>query len=255
MVILDLETTGTWIDKDKIIEVAIVKCLPDGTKLTYETKVHPGIPIPPRATEVTGITNEDVKDAPRFEKIASTIADFIGPQSDLGGFNLERFDLPLLTREFCEAGMAFEWRHRAIYDAQKIYHVHEKRDLTAAYKFYCDKELTDAHSALADTEAALAVLQAQIKKYGGGEDSIEALKEFDYKSSNDFFDDEKKFRWWNGELYMTFGKYAKGDCLRKLVQKDREYLEWILSKDFSDSVKSMIRDCLDGRHPSPKPPQ
>ena len=148
LIILDLETTGTWIEKDKIIEIAMVKCLPDGSKLTYEKFINPGIPIPPRATEVTGITDADVKDAPKFEQVAKEVADFIGPDSDLGGFNLERFDVPLLIREFSEAGMAFEWRSRTIYDAQKIYHIHEKRDLTAACKFYCDKELADAHSAL-----------------------------------------------------------------------------------------------------------
>jgi len=248
LVVLDLETTGTWIEKDRIIEIAMVKLMPDGQKQVYDTKVNPGMPIPPVVTELTGIRDADVKDVPAFAAIAAKVLAFIG-DADMGGFNLERFDLPLLAREMSDAGVPFEWQSRAVYDAQKIYHIHERRDLFAAFAFYCHQELKDAHSALADTEATLSILEEQVKRYGEGSEGIEALKEFNYRSSSEFFDSDRKFRWWNGELYMTFGKYAKKEPLRVVAQRDPSYLHWILDKDFSDDVKAMIHEALNGKHP------
>lgn len=252
LVILDLETTGTWIEKDKIIEIGMIKRHPDGQSETYCKRVNPGLPIPPVVTEITGIADADVKDAPSFKAIASEVVAFIG-DADLGGFNVERFDLPLLARELEEAGIAFAWRARAVYDAQKIFHLHEKRDLSAAYKFYCNKDLENAHSALADSEATLAVLEQQVKKYGSGSDELEDLQEFDYKQTVEFFDAERKFRWWNGELYMMFGKYARNISLRVVASKDPNYLEWILSKDFSPEIKSMVEKALKGNFPQQEP--
>jgi len=248
LVVLDLETTGIWIEKDKIIELALIRCMPDGSRHIYEKRVNPGMPIPQEAKEITGITDKDVKDAPSFKDIAKEVLDFIG-DADLGGFNVERFDLPLLTREFQEVNLSFKWQIRHIYDAQKIFHLHEKRDLTAAYKFYCDKDLNDAHSALADSEATLAILESQLKKYGKGNQDIEALKDFDYKKQSGFYDEQKKFRWWNGELYMMFGKYARKTTLKEVAQKDRRYLDWILSQDFSEEVKDIVEAALEGHFP------
>src|SRR3989338_1982408 len=163
LVILDLETTGTWIEKDRIIEIGMVKCLADGHKESYVRRVNPGILIPEAVVKITGISNADVQDAPPFKDIVLEVLEFID-DCDFGGFNIERFDLPILEREVFDAGFRLEWRHRTVYDAQKIYHIHEKRDLTAAYKFYCQKELKNAHSALGDSEAALEILDEQIKK-------------------------------------------------------------------------------------------
>lgn len=250
LVILDLETTGVWIEKDKIIEIAMIRCFPDGTRSTYVTKVNPGMPIPPEVTEVTGINDADVKDAPRFRDIAQEVFRFLD-DCDLGGFNVERFDLPLLERELTECGIKFEWTKRGIYDAQKVYHLHERRDLSAAYKFYCEKDLKDAHSALADTQATLDVLVAQVQKYGNGNDSVEALKEFDYRKRTEFFDSDRKLRWWNGELYMMFGKYARKASLQEITKTDRPYLEWILKQDFRDDVKDVIEQALEGKFPQP----
>ena len=256
LVVLDLETTGTWIEKDRIIEIAMVKVAPippdggAGGRQVFDSKVNPGMPIPPVVTELTGISDADVKDAPAFAGIAQKVIDFIG-EADIGGFNVERFDLPLLAREMTDAGLKFEWQSRAVFDAQKIYHLHHRRDLSAAYMAYCKAELKDAHSALADTEATLAILEEQVKQYGKDSGSIEALKEFNYKSTSEYFDNDRKFRWWNGELYMTFGKYAKKEPLRAIAQKDAAYLLWILEKDFSDEVKGMIQEVLNGRHPKP----
>ena len=156
-----------------------------------------------------------------------------------------------MEREFFEAGLKFDWHTRTVYDAQKIYHLHEKRDLKAAYKFYCDKDLVNAHTALGDTEATLEILFSQINRYGKPEEGMESLRNFDYQKIDDFFDAERKFRWWNGELYPVFGKYAKRVSLKEIAKKEPDYLKWLLNTDFSQEVKQMIRGILEGRHPSP----
>lgn len=251
LVALDLETTGTWIEKDKIVEIALVRLTPERGREVFKSRVNPGVAIPARVSQIIGITDADVKDEPPFKKIAAEALAFIG-DADLAGFNIERFDLLILEREFFEAGLKFEWRTRAIFDAQKIYHLHEKRDLKAGYKFYCEKDLVNAHTALGDTEATLEILAAQIKRYGKPEEGMESLRNFDYERIDDFFDKERKFRWWNGELYPVFGKYAKRVSLKEIATKEPDYLKWLLNTDFSQEVKQMIRGILEGRHPSQK---
>lgn len=248
LIVLDLETTGTWIEKDKIVEIAMVKCLPDGSQLTFDRRVNPGIPIPKVITELIGITNENVKDAPLFGQMAQEVVNFIG-NADMAGFNIWRFDLPLLERECLEAGCQFHWRERKVYDAQRVYHLNEKRDLNAAYRFYCQKTLDNAHCAMVDAQASLEVIEAQVEKYGEGELVLAHLDKFQYRKTVEFFDKEKKFRWWNGKLYMMFGKYARRHSLQEVVQKDPAYLEWILSADFSDDVKDLVQDALKGKFP------
>lgn len=253
LVVLDLETTGTWIEKDKIIEIGMVRCMPDESQTTYEKRINPGMKIPPEVSELTGIKDEDVKNAPVFRDVAGEIVEFLDG-ADLAGFNVERFDLPVLARELNEAGFPFEYRKRSIYDAQKIFHLHEKRDLTTAYSFFCGKDLDGAHSALADSQATLDVLKSQIRKYCKGAMEIEALRAFEYQKRSHFYDKGRKFRWWNGELYMMFGKYAAKEPLKKIAEMDRPYLEWIISKDFSDEVKELCENALVGKFPAcPEP--
>jgi len=247
LVVIDLEATGTWIEKDKIIEIGMIKRLPDGTEIEYLQRVNPGISISDIITEITGMSDVDVKDSPSFSDIAKDVVEFIG-NADLAGFNLARFDIPLLCRELESCGKTLDLSNRFIYDTQKIYHIHERRDLTAAYKFFCNKELIGAHSALVDSRATLEVLEEQIAKYGK-RDKINTLQEFDYKQSPEFFDDSRKFRWWNKELYITFGKH-NGKSMQAIAEEDRNYLQWILGKDFSNQVKSMVRDVLDGDIPT-----
>ncbi|NTV29178.1 MAG: 3'-5' exonuclease [Candidatus Omnitrophica bacterium] len=248
LVILDLETTGTWIEKDRIIEIGMIAVSPTGERKDFLRRINPQMPIPPAVSKLTGITNADVQNAPVFKTVAREVADFIG-DADIGGFNVEKFDIPLLERELREAQVQFGFAGRAVYDAQKVFHLNEKRDLTAAYAFYCGKPLPGAHSALADSEAALEVLIAQVDRYGAGEDSIDVVGRFNYRELTEFYDSERKFRWWNGELYMMFGKYARKESLREVVKKDPAYLEWMLSRDFSDEVKELITGALKGRFP------
>ncbi|MCK5179778.1 MAG: 3'-5' exonuclease [Candidatus Omnitrophica bacterium] len=248
LVVLDLETTGIWVDRDKIIEIAMIKCAPDGTRQTYEKRVNPGMPIPEVVSELTGITNEDVKDAPAFKDIAGEVLAFV-EGCDIAGFNVCRFDFPLLQREICDAGLKVNWDGTKTYDAQKVFHLNEKRDLTAAYNFYCHKNLENAHSALADTQATLEILEAQVVQYGEEEQALESLDRFDYKQTAEFLDDERKFRWWNGKPYMMFGKYARKNSLQEIARMDPGYLEWILSAKFSEEVKTLVSNALQGRFP------
>ncbi len=250
VVVLDLETTGVWVEKDRVIEIGMIKCLPDGGRQTFIRRINPGILIPPAVVELTGISNEAVAGEVSFRDIASQVLEFIG-DSDFGGFNVERFDLPLLEREIFDAGLRLEWRHRTVYDAQKIYHIHEKRDLKAAYRFFCDKDLTNAHSALGDAAATLDILGAQIAKYGGGNEYLESLIDFKYEPMSSYFDPERKFRWWNGGLYPAFGKYARKHSVREIAQKDAAYLQYLLTTDFDEKVKSMLQDALTGKFPEP----
>lgn len=249
LVCLDVEATGAWVEKDKIIEIALVKYVPEGKKETFHKKINPGILIPALVSRLTGISDQDVKEAPFFRQVARAAFDFIA-DADLGGFNIERFDLPLLEREFAEAGLRFEWKERKIYDAQKVFHLNEKRDLSAAHQFYCGQDLEGAHSALVDSEAAYKILEKQVEKYGAGVRNISVLEQFQYETRSDFYDEERKFCWWNGKLYPMFGKYARKMPLEEIVKADPGYLNWILAKDFSDSVKSIIQAALKGDIPT-----
>jgi DNA polymerase III subunit epsilon len=250
LVIFDLETTGTWIEKDRIVEIGMVKLMPGGAKYDYVKRVNPGIPIPVNVSRIIDITDADVKDAPFFKDLAKEAFDFIGG-SDLGGFNILRFDLPVLERHFHETGINFQWKDRDIYDAQKIYHIHEKRDLMAAYKLYCNKDLINAHTALGDAEATVEILKAQVNLYGKEADGIESLKDFDYEQSSAYFDAERKFCWWNGNLYPCFGKYRRKKHIKDIAKNDKSYLEWLLSADFADDIKQLSANALKGVFPEP----
>lgn len=243
LVVIDLETTGTWIQKDKIIEIGMIRCCSDGREENFIKRVNPGIPIPKDVTDIINITDEDIKNAPSFHEIAEEVVSFIG-DADLCGFRIERFDLPLLQRELIEANIKFDMHDRFVYDTQKIYHINEKRDLTAAYKFYCNEDLHEAHSALGDAQATLKVLRAQIDKYGTRGGELDSLKKFDYEISSRYLTKDRQFHWWNGELYPMFGKYARRLNLKEIARKEPRYLEWILSKDFSREVKNAIEEIL-----------
>jgi DNA polymerase-3 subunit epsilon len=174
---IDLETTGINVSTDKIVEIAIVKILPDGSKLIKRKLVNPEMSIPKAASEIHGISDEMVKDAPTFKQMANEIKQFI-ELSDLAGYNSNRFDIPMLNEEFLRAGISVDIENRKLLDVQKVYHMMEQRTLSAAYKFYCNKNLEDAHSAEADAAATWEVLEAQLEKYPQIGSTVDAVVKF-----------------------------------------------------------------------------
>ena len=177
IVFFDLETTGVDTAKDRIVEISMVKVMPNGDEIVRTRLINPQMHIPEDATAIHGITDDDVKDEPTFSQIAKSLAQFI-EGCDFGGFNSNRFDLPMLVEEFLRAGVDVDFKNRKFVDVQNIFHKMEQRTLVAAYKFYCDKDLTDAHSAEADTRATYEVLKAQLDRYPELDNDVTALAEF-----------------------------------------------------------------------------
>lgn len=247
LVFFDLETTHLDINLARIVEIALVKLFPDGTTESFLTRINPGIPIPVETTRIHGINNFDVMDKPAFREVAIDICSFI-KDCDLAGYNLIAYDLPILINELKRAEIDFSTESVNVVDVMKIFKTKERRNLSAAYRFYCQKELEDAHSALKDTQATLEIFQAQIKRYPDLPTSMEELHQFCNQRDERFVDSDKKFIWQDGEACFTFGKY-KGAPLKKVVKDDVEYLSWILGSDFSPEVQQIIRAALNGQFP------
>ena len=237
LVFFDLETTGINIVKDRIVEISYVKVFPNGKEEVKTRRINPEMPIPAESTAIHGITDEDVKDCPTFKEIAKSLAAQI-EGCDLAGFNSNRFDIPLLVEEFLRAGVDLDLNKRKFVDVQTIFHKMEQRTLAAAYKFYCDKSLENAHSAEADTYATYEVLKAQLDRYPELENDIKYLSEFSSFNTNvDFagrmvYDD-------NGVEVFNFGKY-KGMSVAEVLKKDPGYYSWILNSDFTLNTKAAL---------------
>ncbi|MFV0571182.1 MAG: exonuclease domain-containing protein [Xanthomarina gelatinilytica] len=233
----DLETTGVNITNDRIVEISILKVYPDGKEERYTRLVNPTIPIPPEVTKVHGISDKDVADKPTFKELAKEIHNLI-KDSDLGGFNSNRFDIPLLAEEMLRADIDFDMKNRMSIDVQTIFHKMEQRTLVAAYKFYCDKNLEDAHSAEADTLATYEVLKAQVAKYDGLENNTKFLAEF---SSRKKFADFAGFLIYNkeGEECFSFGKH-KGKRVVDILETEPGYFGWLLNADFPLYTKKVL---------------
>ena len=237
IVFFDLETTGTDINKDRIVEICYLKVWPNGNEDAHNLRINPEMHIPEEASAVHGIFDADVKDCPKFKEVAKNIAkDFEG--CDIAGFNSNRFDVPLLAEEFLRAGVDIDLaRHRFI-DVQVIYHKKEQRTLSAAYQFYCGKNLEDAHTALADTRATYEVLKAQLDKYPDLQNDVKFLSDYSSFSRNvDFagrmvYDDQ-------GNEVFNFGKY-KGQLVKDVLAKDPGYYGWILGSDFTLNTKAAL---------------
>ncbi|MDR7519418.1 MAG: 3'-5' exonuclease [Armatimonadota bacterium] len=252
IVFLDVETTGVNPASDRVVEISLIKVHPDGRRETLTRRVHPGVPIPPESTRFHGITDADVADAPRFAEVAPDLLAFIG-DADLAGFNIHRFDLPILHRELALAGLRLDMTGRAVVDAQVIYHRKVPRDLTAAYKFYCGKDLAEPHSARADVEACLEVLDAQLATYPDLPQTPQELAEYCTPKPRDpdAVDSTGKFLWEGGEAVFAFGPEGiRGRRLREVAEKDRGFLEWILRRDFHPEVKAIVQAALAGRFPA-----
>lgn len=233
----DLETTGVNVVTDRIVEIAVLKLLPNGNRESKTWLVNPGQPIPKAASDVHGITDEKVANAPLFKQLATEIYLYI-KETDLAGFNSDRFDIPLLAEEFLRAEVDFDLSNHKTIDVQTIFHKMEKRTLGAAFKFYCDKDLINAHSALADTEATCDVLMAQLKRYEELENSVAFLNEF---SSHKKTVDVAGFIVYNenNEPTFSFGKH-KGKTVDEILEKEPGYFGWILNADFPLYTKKVL---------------
>ncbi len=249
LVCFDLETTGTDIRDDRIVQLALVRVDLDGSRQTLASLVNPERPIPAGATAVHGIRDEDVRDAPRFAELWPRLQALLAG-ADLLGFNMVRFDLPLLQREIRDGGGEFDLAGRRLLDAMSIFHLKEPRHLSAALRFYCGREMVDAHDALADTLATLDVFDAQLARYDDLPRDAAALHELCNPRDDAFVDATRKLRWNDaGEATLGFGKH-KGKTLRELARASRDYLEWMLRDDsFSPEVKDILREALGGVFP------
>nr|WP_321233557.1 3'-5' exonuclease [uncultured Psychroserpens sp.] len=233
----DLETTGINITHDRVVEISILKVHPNGKEETYTQRVNPTIPIPPHVTLVHGISDADVMDKPTFKDISKEVYQMI-KDSDLGGFNSNRFDIPLLAEEMLRADVDFDMKNTQSIDVQTIFHKMEQRTLSAAYKFYCGKSLDNAHSAEADTIATYEVLKAQLDKYEELENDAKFLAEF---SSRNKFADFAGFISYNkdGIECFSFGKH-KGKLVTEILEKEPGYFGWLLNADFPLYTKKVL---------------
>ena len=239
IIFFDLETTGVDTSRDRIVEISMIKVGVDGSKQIKTRRINPEMPIPAEATAVHGITDEDVKDEPTFKQIAKSLAQFI-EGCDFGGFNSNRFDLPVLVEEFMRAGVDVDFKRRSYVDVQNIFHKKEQRTLVAAYKFYCDKDLENAHSAEADTMATYEVLEAQIERYGDIGNTIEELAAF--STHNETVDFAGRIALNDkGEEVFTFGKY-KGQRVEDIFAKEPSYYDWLMNGDFPAYTKKIFTE-------------
>ncbi len=239
IIFFDLETTGVDTAKDRIVEISMVKIAVDGTKTVKTRRINPEMHIPEAATAVHGITDEDVKDEPTFKQIAKSLAQFIDG-CDFGGFNSNRFDLPVLVEEFMRAGVECDFRKRKFVDVQTIFHRKEQRTLVAAYKFYCDKDLENAHSAEADTMATYEVLEAQIERYADIGDTVDSLAEFSAGTPTVDYAGRMVFNE-KGEEVFAFGKY-KGRRVEDVLRDDPSYYSWMMNGDFPLYTKKVLTE-------------
>jgi DNA polymerase-3 subunit epsilon len=245
----DIEATGLDIINDRIVEIAVIKLLVNGERKVYHKRINPEISIPVEASLIHGISNDDIKDAPTFREVAKELANFL-QGCDLAGFNILKFDIPILVESFLRENVEFNPEAKKIVDAQKIFHLMEKRNLTAAYKFYCNKELLNAHTALADTEATIDILSAQVSRYldqqvlthdgsvlGTIENDVKALHKLNDVPAIDYaarltYDA-------NGIPIFNFGKY-KGKPVLETLKQDPSYYNWIMQGQFSLDTKRKI---------------
>ena len=259
IIFFDLETTGTNIQTDRIVELTLVKIYPDGRREVKTRRLNPGMHIPQEATAVHHISDEDVKNEPTFRQISRNLyICFEG--CDLGGYNIIKFDIPMLIREFSRAGLTFSLEGRRVVDAFNIFCKMEPRNLSAAYRFFCGKDMVDAHSAEADTLATVEIYEGQLKRYADWKpgdfpesvthfpSTLDEMHEFCRMQPPDAVDANGRFRWRENEAIVAFGRYA-GTPLRRIAEESPDFLRWLLKSDFPDDVKKIASDALVGIFP------
>jgi len=240
IVFFDLETTGTDPAKDRIVELAFIKLMPDGKRDRCVKRINPGIPIPPEVTAIHGITDEDVKSCPLFKQVANYLYDWMRG-CDLGGYNSSKFDLPLLAEEFLRAGINVDFTERCMIDVQQIFFKMEARTLSAAYKFYCEKDLENAHSAEADILATIDVLDAQLDKYKELGHDVPTLHQFTH--TDEYVDYARRIILKDGQPVFNFGKH-KGRKVEEIFTVEPQYYDWMMQADFSLHTKQKISEIL-----------
>ena len=233
----DLETTGINVGSDRIVEIAILKIHPGGEKEILSQKINPTIPIPPASSEVHGIYDKDVIDKPTFKEIGNKLSTFL-ENCDLAGYNSNKFDVPLLVEEFLRAGIDFEIKGRKLVDVQTIFHILEPRTLAGALRFYCNKELTNAHQAEADIIATYEVLNAQLEKYKELKNDVNFLHEFSSRSKNADLAGRIIFNPTGVEVF-NFGKH-KDKAVEEIFRVEPSYYDWMMNGDFPLSTKKVI---------------
>lgn len=237
---IDLETTGMNLSTDRIVEIAIIKVLPDGTKIVKQKLLNPQMPISKASADIHGITDEKVKDAPTFKQVANELKQFID-DADLSGYNSNRFDIPLLMEEFLRAGITIDMSNRRMVDVQHIFHMMEKRTLGAAYKFYCSKELVEAHSAEADATATWEILEAQLTRYEHLGDTLDTILQF--TGEEKFVDFARRFVMDNDIEVFNFGKH-KGRPVTDVLKAEPQYYDWMMKGDFPLHTKQKLTEIL-----------
>jgi DNA polymerase-3 subunit epsilon len=237
---IDLETTGINVSTDRIVEIAIVKISNDGTKQVKRRLVNPEMPIPSASSAVHGITDDMVKDAPTFKQIANEIKQFI-EGSDIGGYNSNRFDVPMLNEEFLRAGISVDIESRKLLDVQKVFHLMEQRTLSAAYQFYCHKTLEDAHTAEADATATWEILEAQIERYPQIGNTVESIVKF--TGEDEIIDFARRLIYENGVAVFNFGKH-KGKPVIQVLKEEPQYYDWMMKGDFALHTKQKLTEIL-----------
>ncbi len=239
IVFFDLETTGVDTSKDRIVEISMIKVMPDGSKDVRTRRVNPEMHIPEEATDIHGISDEDVKNEPTFRQIAKSLAQFI-QGCDFGGFNSNRFDLPLLVEEFLRVGVDVDLKRHKFVDVQNIFHKKEQRTLVAAYKFYCDKDLEDAHSAAADTMATYEVLCSQLDRYDDLENDIDFLADYSERDKTVDYAGRILYNEQGVEVF-GFGKY-RGQSVEEVFRREPSYYAWMMEGDFPRYTKKVITE-------------
>ncbi|MDR2425177.1 MAG: 3'-5' exonuclease [Prevotellaceae bacterium] len=238
IIIFDIEATGLSVSSDRIVEISTIKVFPDGREEAQTHRVNPEIPIPQEASDIHGIKDEDVKNCPTFKQIARNLVQYM-ENCDLAGYNLFKFDIPLLAEEFLRAQVNIDLHRKKIIDVQNIFHKMEQRTLIAAYKFYCNKSLENAHSACADSMATYEVLQSQLDKYPELENSVKFLSDFSTPSTN--VDYAGRIIMHNGEPHFNFGKH-KGRKVKEILAIEPSYYAWMMNSDFTMNTKNVLTE-------------
>jgi DNA polymerase III subunit epsilon len=237
---IDLETTGVNLGIDRIVEIGMVKILPDGNKSVKRKLINPEMPISQPSIDVHGITNEMVKDAPSFKQAANDIKQFLD-NCDLSGYNSNRFDIPLLMEEFLRVEVEFDMKGRKMLDVQKVFHMMEQRTLSAAYKFYCQKNLEGAHSAEADAMATMEILEAQVERYTQMGNTVESILKF--TGEDVIVDFARRFIMDKGTEVFNFGKH-KGRPVTEVLKAEPQYYDWMMRGDFPLHTKQKLTEIL-----------